>query len=807
MNIVGTRRSRPEGVNRPKRRNLGALFSILVIGGVRADPLRALVALGALAFATALAVSTVLAGVATTSGLSGSGDELDSHVDLEIVGSGRGIDEQLFPRVRDVDGVADARAIAAGDAIFGSETIRVIGIDLLQPIPGTSGSGLVLAGPFAPHGGNLDPSNALFGGAIVSNRMAQQHNLRIGTRFAVYSDGRREGLHVAYVLPPNVAGVDSETMFVDLATAQDLFNSYGFVERIDCVVARNVDKTSERITAILPPGTFVQAPRNDIVGFARLISGLRDSLDWLAASTFIVAGLFTYNAVSASVAQRRGFIAIVRGLGASRSSVFQTFLCEGALYGLLGSSVGASLGVAGAQQMIAVLVPGATHAALSAFSYVEIQTIVLVIAIGSLFAILSAAQPAAIAMRVPPASALGLERVDVLPPRWYRLVAQRSVNGIVRLFGMRAPALYLAVHGLFATPIRILFVLIALSFAIANAVSYTITSSSYAQATHAWMDQTMGGDIVVTAHGFGQATPVALPSSTLKRLRIIEGVAEAIPARTFLVSSAGRGRFALRGDDGAAPPESTLRSSLNEASASVSAPLAHRLALNIGDRLSIVTPTGPRILRITSVPDDFANSNGIATVRFSQTAAWFNDDRPDTIVVQAQSGISIVAVRTRIVNALATLAVDVRTTREIRHGVQELFELSFSIARVLSGMALLIVIVGICALLATLVLERRTQFAMLRFVGASSGFVQSVVLYQAAFLALTAFVIGTITGFAGAITTLWISGSSEFDHAIPLDESCITIFLMLTLTFVACILAAIPAARSAGRISADVRTP
>jgi putative ABC transport system permease protein len=788
------------------RGTLGVLFDVLVIGGVRTDPLRALVALGALAFATALAVATHLTGIAATTGLLASGDELDRHADLQITASGRGVDERLFPRIRDVAGVADARAVVSGDAVLGGETVRVVGIDLLQPIPGTSGSGIVLAGPYAPHGGNLDPSVVFGGGAILSHRLAHANGLSVGATFPLFVNGERRILRVAYILPSDVAGVDTATAFVDLSIAQTLFGDDGYLERIDCTVTQNVAATSARIAALLPAGTFVGPPRDNAGGLAHLLLGLQRSLDWLAIVTLALAALFTYNAVSASVAQRRSEIALMRGLGATRGAIFRAFLCEGVFYGSFGSGIGAIFGIAGAQIAIGVLAPDAPHAAVLAFASAEVITTVLAFALGCVLAMLSAALPAAEAMRVAPASALGPGRNDALPPRWYRALAQRVARAVRRIAGTRAPAAVLAVRELFASPRRTGLVLAALALAVANALGYTIASSSFGHATRVWAEQTMRGDVVVAARDLGLTTPTALPSPTLDRIRAVAGVATATPARSFLVTSAGRINFELRGDDANAPVAApSAAPDARETPAFVSSPLARRLHVKVGDRFTIATPSGPVALRVAGVPDDFAQSGGTATVRFARTAAWFHDARPDTIVVRAKAGVSATDVRERIASALSTFVVDVRTTAELRETTLGILERSFSIARLLGNLALLIAIAGICALLATLVLERRAQLGILRFVGASRGFVGAMVVYEAALLAAVGCLVGAIAGVAGAFVALDVAGSEAFGRAIPFDAPLPILATTLALTFGASLLAAIPAARSAGHIGADAR--
>jgi putative ABC transport system permease protein len=321
-----------------------------------------------------------------------------------------------------------------------------------------------------------------------------------------------------------------------------------------------------------------------------------------------------------------------------------------------------------------------------------------------------------------------------------------------------------------------------------------------------WAEQTLRGDVVVAARDLGLTTPTALPSPTLDRVRAIAGVATATPARSFLVATANRVTFELRGDDTNAPIAAPSPAPhARETPAFVSSPLARRLHVKLGDRFTIATPSGPVALRVAGVPDDFANTGGTATVRFARTAAWFHDDRPDTIVVHAKAGVSATDVRERIASALSTFVLDVRTTAELRDTTLGVLERSFSIARLLGNLALLIAIAGICALLATLALERRTQLGILRFVGASRGFVGAMVVYEAALLAAVGCTIGALAGITGAFVALDVAGSEAFGRAIPFDASLPILGTTLALTFFASVLAAIPAARSAGRIGADAR--
>jgi putative ABC transport system permease protein len=316
----------------------------------------------------------------------------------------------------------------------------------------------------------------------------------------------------------------------------------------------------------------------------------------------------------------------------------------------------------------------------------------------------------------------------------------------------------------------------------------------------------MRGDIVIAARDLGVSVPGAMPSPTLERVRAIAGVATAEPARTFTVVAPGRGQFALRGDDTAAPHAGpTAAPDAVETPAFVTPQLARRLGVRVGDVFSIATPSGTKAIRVAGTPDDFANPSGIATVRFARTAAWFRDGRADTIVATTRGGADTNDVRERIGRTLSAFALDVQTTRELRENTLALLDRSFSIAKLLGGIALFIAVAGVCALLGTLVLERRATLGMLRYVGASRAFVGAMVVYEAAFLAAVACIGGTIFGLGGAFIALAVVGSGAFGGAIAIDVPFGALALTLGLTFAASLAASLPAARSAGAIGADAR--
>jgi putative ABC transport system permease protein len=797
---------------------VGSLFYILVEGGIRHDPLRAVVALAAVAFGTALLVATHLIGVGSSAALAANA-ELGLHADLRIVESGRGLDERIFARIRALPEVADARPILLGDAAVAArpndsalgETVRIAGVDLLQPIAGPSAKE-GLPGPFAARGTTIDPAVVLGGGgAIVSARLARQSGLRVGARFDALASGRRTSLRVAQIIAPDAVGLDSDTVFVDIVTAQAMFGRHGFLDRIDCIVTGDISAASARIASLLPPGARVERPRAPATGLARLTGGLRRNFAWLALVTLMLAALLVYDAVGTSVTLRRREIAIVRSLGATRRTIFAAFLAEGALQGLFGSLLGALAGASITAFVLPTLTSGLGTGAATAVDDAMPSTIAVGVATGILIGAFCAARPALRAMRVAPASALGFAAAPLMTERR----ATFGVAGLSALIALAsdllrraseraAPAAWLAALELRATRQRTAIALAALALAAANAIGYVITSTSFGAATLAWAAAALPGDLEISAAHLGDADTDTLPATALARIRRVAGVATATPARSFDVVAIGQGVLELRGDDASAPhsgpsPVPYAR----ETPAFVTQPLARRLHVRLGDRLTIATPSGNVRLRVTGVPDDFERTEGAAIVPFASSARWFNDDRPDTIQVNVNSTVEPYRVRSAIVRALAPLRLGIQTTRELRAAAVALLGRSLSIANAFAFVTLAIALAALGAALGALVLERKPQIATLRYVGASRRFVMQMVLCEAAVVAALACMLGLFAGGLTAIVALDAIGSEMFGRGIPLHVSAGGVSLVLALTFLAGILAGLPAARAAGRIAAD----
>ena len=141
---------------------MSTVFRALVWGHIRANKLRSGVTVLAVALGVAIALSVDLANTTAVASFASSVNIISNHINLQVLGVGRGFEERTILRVQNVPGVLyanpaieDALTVGArrGDA-FSGEILRVLGIDLLRPLPGSGGTfatpGDVATGTQAP---------------------------------------------------------------------------------------------------------------------------------------------------------------------------------------------------------------------------------------------------------------------------------------------------------------------------------------------------------------------------------------------------------------------------------------------------------------------------------------------------------------------------------------------------------------------------------------------------------------------------------------------------------------------------------
>ncbi len=748
----------------------------------------------------------------------------------------------------------------AGDP-FSGEILRVLGVDLLRPL---SRAGVQQVDvPSAFRSATADPYE-LVGerGAVVSQRIAQRHGLHVGGALDALAGDRPVRLRVSAILPAQLAGVDSSVVFVDVATAQEAFNKVGRLDRIDLIVdPSRLAQVQAALARVLPHGTRAVEPKVRTGEIRRMLRSFQLNLAALSYIAMLVGMYLIYNTVAISVVQRRPEIGTLRALGVTRRQIFATFLAEGALFGAAGSLLGLALGSALAQfsvgavaRTVDALYVG-THA-----DRVVYDPLVLAKAfvVGLLFAMLAAFFPAHEAAATPPALAmrqqsaeprvarpgvglalaglalLSLAYLATLAPALDGIPVFGYLAGLLIIFGAslcvpltiagaaaagstlasrRSPAGRLGALNLGSSLRRNSVAVASLMVAIGMMVSVAILIGSFRTTVVAWADETLRADLFVRPLGLADASYDAhFSPAVAARVRRVAGVAAvdtfraiSIPFRGSL-TTLGAADFASLSQRnklrflGGADVAALARELPNSEQVVVSEPFATRFGVKAGDVLPLDTPSGLVRFRIAAIYNDYSSDAGVMIADSRTYARLYHDDSVDSLAVYAAPGADLGDLRSRIIRIVLPLRIDVETTRELRGLVIAIFNRTFAITYALYVISIAIAILGVVTTLFALVLERRREIGLLRYLGLTTRDVRRMVLYEAAYIGGLGGLTGVATGILLAFLLIYVINRQAFGWLIELHMPWDFLLEAFFLVVVTALLAGVYPARVAARI-------
>jgi len=847
-----------------------ALFRALVLGHLRGNKLRTGVTILAVALGVAIALAIDLANATAVSSFASSVNVISSKVNLQVLGVGRGFDERTILRVQDVPGVQyasptieDSLVVGAksGDPLSG-EILHVLGIDLLRPLPGDTSAG-GLPGAVAESAGAPDPYALVNShGAFISERVAARYHLKVGDPIVGLAGDRPVTLRVSAVVPKAVAGIDSSVVFVDIATAQEIFEKVGRLDRIDLVVdPATLAQTMAAVRKVIPAGTRAIEPTARTSEIKRMLRSFQLNLAALSYIAMLVGMYLIYNTVAISVVQRRPEVGTLRALGATRGQIFKTFLTEGALFGVIGSVAGLVLG-----GLLAQLSVGAVSRTVDALyvashaDHVNYAPLVLLKAfiVGVVLATASAVFPAIDAARTVPALTMrsqGFERrspslagraaliglgffvaayaftfvpaIDDIPLFGYAsglliifggtLFAPLAITLLsrfgTRVLERRSPAGTLAVANLGSSLIRNSVAVASLMIAIAMMVSVAILIGSFRTTVVAWADDTLKADLFVRPLGLADASydarfsPAIVPK--IQKLAGVDAVDTfrgiSIPFRDRL-TTVGATDFSTAADRNklrfiGVTDTHALAHELPGANAVViSEPFATRFKLDRGDSFPLNTPAGNVTLKILAIYNDYSSDSGIMLMDKRTFARLYHDDSINSIAIYAKPGVDLAQLRSTVVRAVLPLKVDAQTTRELRSLVIQIFNRTFAITYALYIISITIAVLGVVSTLFALVLERKREIGLMRYLGLRARDVRRMVYYEAGFIGLLGGVGGVVVGVLLALLLIFVINRQAFGWLIELHMPYDFLGEAIALVIVAALIAGIYPAGVAARI-------
>jgi putative ABC transport system permease protein len=444
----------------------GPVLRWLIAGEWRAHPVRALVAISAIAIGVALGFAIQLINSAAFNEFSAALRSVSGQAELQVRGTQAAIPESLFPMIAGRAGVAAVSPVVEIDVPLASltassassassdisGTLKILGIDVMRAVA-ISPDLVGVPAEDRPFDTLSDDTIFLSPAAMADLRVQRGDTLTLPTA------GGDVILRVAGGIVRARPGQRIAVM--DIGAAQWRFGQLGNLSRIDLTLEEGIDRASfgTDLTQALGGTAVVMQPEDQEARTANMSRAYRVNLNVLALVALFTGAFLVFSTQALSVIRRRQEFALLRVIGMPRGQLLRQILTEGAMLGMLGSALGLAAGYAMAALALQFfggdlgggyfpgVQPTVQFSPLAAAGFFMLGTVV---------AMLGSASPAMEAARAKPAQAIKSGSEDVALSRLSAPWAALVCLAVAGVFAFLPPVAGLPIFGYLAVALLLI---------------------------------------------------------------------------------------------------------------------------------------------------------------------------------------------------------------------------------------------------------------------------------------------------------------------------------------------------------------
>ena len=841
------------------------LFIALILRPLIRDPFRTAITIFGVAVGVAVFLSIRLANQQTMMSFTESVDLVLGRADAVIRVEGIDFDEIHFEKLHTLRKEIKAYPVIEGYGVESTsgEVVEIIGTDLLQDSGirdfslKTKDKGLKGLLPLI-----MDPAGVILPEKFIPG---VQFNTDSSLQFLINGKEKTLNVNAILEDKGIAKALNGNFALMDIAAAQKAFDKIGRLDRIDIQFLHpsKFDVMQKKISALMPEHLLVQRPQRKNQQVEKMLRAFQYNLTALSFVALLVALYLIYNMIALSVVRRRVEIGTLRALGATPTLIAFIFFLEAGIIGAAGSILGIGLGYYFAQFSLDAV--SLTVNNLYAPSYVtevdfQLQQMSPYFLLGVGLSFVSAVIPAWDAATTPPTSVMRRGSYDLklfrgnrqlnysamlifllaglctqLPPiNQFPYFGFFSVFLIILGLSMLSPAALLwtrdRFHNFFKNTLggegllacmnlsqnvgRNALAVSSLAIAFMMVISMSIMVHSFRQTVIVWIDQTLRADLFVrVAGGRDIDYQHTLPSEPIKNLKQISGVADIDQFRAMDISYNNKpvvlatGDFSVLSQYGNlvikyGPPASELAQHMvNSNRAIVSEAFSLKHNVNVGDTLNLKTPNGPANLKIAAIYFDYSRERGYIILDRTTFLKYFNENQINSFVIYLSDKSRLNEVRKEVLNILNEHRLIIRSNTELKKQVLEVFDKTFAITYSLEIIAILVAVLGLFNTLVSLILERKREIGILRFIGAFIQQVKHMVLIEAGILGLIGSAMGLIAGVIVSYILIFVINKQSFGWTIQIHFPYSFIALLVAFSWGVSILAGLYPARIAQQLN------
>jgi putative ABC transport system permease protein len=246
----------------------------------------------------------------------------------------------------------------------------------------------------------------------------------------------------------------------------------------------------------------------------------------------------------------------------------------------------------------------------------------------------------------------------------------------------------------------------------------------------------------------------------------------------------------------------TLMDRLSEGDyAVVSEPFARKHDTWPGDTLRL--PLGGRSVdfQVLGVFYDYSNERGIVVIDRSMLLRYLPDPDLSSLAVYLKPGISAEDGARAVEQAAQGKQLYVATNVRLRREAIAIFDRTFAITWALEAVAIIVAVLGMAGALVAMVIDRRREVAVLRFLGASAAQVRKLILTESGLLGLLSVAVGAALGTVLSLVLIYVINKQSFGWTIQFHWPAGLLLAALAGVYAASVLAGLYPASIAARLN------
>jgi putative ABC transport system permease protein len=399
-------------------------------------------------------------------------------------------------------------------------------------------------------------------------------------------------------------------------------------------------------------------------------------------------------------------------------------------------------------------------------------------------------------------------------PAFVDALTSLSSRLLGKLLGVEA---MLASRSLAASLRRTSVLVGALSTAIAMMTAVGIMVGSFRQSVVLWMSDQLPADLYLRPAGSpaadrhptispGLAEDIAkLPGVVaVERLRAYEIRYQGMPATLAsadldvldVIRWYPHSEFLSR-----RPQQQVLPELRHSNTVVVSEPFTYKHHLKVGDFITLSLGETQASFRIADVYYDYSSERGSILMDRNTMLRYLPNPAPSNLAIYVSPPAQLDVVRAEIERISAGHRVLVFSNRDLRAEAIRIFDRTFAITYALEAVAVIVAVMGIAGALLALVIDRRRELGLLQFLGAATGQVRKLIVFEASLLGLLANLAGVALGFALSLILIYVINKQSFGWTIRFHWPVEILLGALTVVYAATVLAGLYPARVAVRLN------